>query len=160
MSQPQPEETGGPEGQDDEPTLDDNIRTAVAKLNPEDDAHWNAQGQPNANVIKERVGKRVTKTQIAAATDDYNRSNAYDTAGITPPPPPEEAQEQAEIGDVFGMLAPGVYVQRSSGGPRMLISYLNKQAGTVHCDWTNAEGDAESGDFKPSQLVLATGAQG
>jgi|GEM_PF-6991518 len=45
----------------------DAVREAAKGLNPADDAHWNKDGHPSCNVLKETCGFVVTKQMVAAA---------------------------------------------------------------------------------------------
>lgn len=58
------------------PTEEEIIRAAVKSLNQEDDAHWTKEGKPNLNVLKETLGKYVSRGDVDEATDSYIRQVA------------------------------------------------------------------------------------
>lgn len=72
---------------------DDNpILTALAQLDPKNDAHWTANGEPRIDTVKALTGDQtITRDAINKAAPDFNREKAGGenrTGSGTPPAPP------------------------------------------------------------------------
>lgn len=52
---------------------DDEIRGAILALDPDNDDHWTASGDPAVRAVAEMSGKAVTRESIAAAAPDAKR---------------------------------------------------------------------------------------
>ena len=52
-----------------EPPAD--LMTAIATLDPQDPAHWNKDGRPDANVLSELTGRRVIGEERDAAWEAF-----------------------------------------------------------------------------------------
>lgn len=52
-----------------------NILAALAKLDPENDQHWTADGAPRIDAVTDLVGAPVTRAQIVNAAPKFTRDN-------------------------------------------------------------------------------------
>lgn len=55
---------------------DKNITDALKQLDPSNDDHWTASKQPKVDAVKELHGEDVTREQIDAAAEGFNRDTA------------------------------------------------------------------------------------
>lgn len=72
----------------------DLIRSAALQLDPEDDAHWTADGLPRIDVLEELTGlKNLLRADVTTALPQITRDNPLTVA---PPPLGENDPEQAQ----------------------------------------------------------------
>jgi hypothetical protein len=60
------------------PDLDEQVRGALARLDPTEDAHWTKSGKPDLNAISEMLGRRVTRVKVNELMPDLTRPNFGD----------------------------------------------------------------------------------
>ena len=82
-----------------------NIKEALAKLDPSDDAFWTGDGMPRMDVLQKLTfTPDLTRTQVTNAAPDFTRASALDAETADPAeddnveasPAPEQASEASE----------------------------------------------------------------
>ena len=82
-----------------------NIKEALAKLDPVDDAHWTGDGMPRMDVLqKMTLSSDLSRTQVTNAAPDFTRASALETVIAIPgedenveaSPESEQASETSE----------------------------------------------------------------
>lgn len=58
------------------------VKQALNMLRPEDDAHWNKDGKPNLNVLKEYAGTPVSKKDLEAYAPGFIRRSIAKVAQV------------------------------------------------------------------------------
>lgn len=69
------------------------IKAVADTLNHGDDAHWNKDGEPDLNVLTEKLGRRVSREQVDVATEGLRR------APLTPAAAQDDAGNDQSSGD-------------------------------------------------------------
>ena len=78
-----------------------NLEDALMSLDNSDDAHWTKDGKPNLNVIKEKVGKVVSRKE----------ADEFDVARVVEG---DDADQAAEAGDKLAQPRGGKYTALSN----------------------------------------------
>ncbi len=68
------------------------IKDALNKLDPKNNDHWTSDGSPRLDVLKDILGKSVTREQLKSAANGFSRSNSVQVVEA-------EAEEAKGISD-------------------------------------------------------------
>lgn len=56
--------------------MDDQVRAALALLDPDDDGHWTSQGKPRMEIVSDLADVEVTRKQLDSVAPDFDRDAA------------------------------------------------------------------------------------
>lgn len=96
------------------------LHAALGKLDPQNDGHWTADGQPRLDTVKMLAGNpAVTRDQVELAAPGYLRGNAgsytMQPPAAPPAPPASESAPPVAAGAAVAPLAPVVAAEPVQG---------------------------------------------